>query len=76
LHKPENEKNFKEPMIKSGSSHLWVIPFFNSEILLIYLPCNVIVFVYTTVNILKNSTLAYKLYALNKRLREYGFKGF
>jgi len=43
LHKPENEKHFKEPIIKSGSSHLWVKPFFNSEILLISLLCSMIV---------------------------------
>jgi len=32
LHKPENEKHFKEPIVKSGSSHLGVKPFFNPEI--------------------------------------------
>jgi len=32
LHKPENEKHFKEPKIKSGSNQLWVKPFFNSEL--------------------------------------------
>jgi hypothetical protein len=37
LHKPENEKHFKEPKIKSGSNHLWVKPFFNSEIFFISL---------------------------------------
>jgi len=43
LQKPEKEKHFKEPRIKSGSSHLWVKPFFNSEILLISLLCSMIV---------------------------------
>jgi hypothetical protein len=42
LHKPEKEKHFKEPKIKSGSSHLGVKPFFNSEILLISLLCSMI----------------------------------
>lgn len=57
LHKLENEKHFKEPKIKSGSSHLWVKPFFNSEILLISLLCSMIVVFGITVNILKNSIL-------------------
>jgi len=43
LHKPENEKHFKEPIIKSGSSHLWVKPFFNSEIFLISLSCSMMI---------------------------------
>jgi hypothetical protein len=43
LHKHENEKHFKVPKIKSGSSHLWVKPFFNSEILLISLLCSMVV---------------------------------
>jgi hypothetical protein len=44
LHKPEKEKHFKEPKIKSGSNHLWVKPFFNSEILFISLLCSMVVF--------------------------------
>jgi hypothetical protein len=37
LQRTENEKHFKEPKMKSGSNHLGVKPFFNSEILLISL---------------------------------------
>jgi hypothetical protein len=43
LHNAENEKHFKELKIKSGSSHLWVKPFFNSEILLISLLCSMMI---------------------------------
>jgi hypothetical protein len=46
LHKAENEKHFKELKIKSGSSHLWVKPFFNSAILLISLLCSMMVSVW------------------------------
>jgi len=40
LHKRENEKHFKEPEIKSGSTHVWLKPFLNSDILLISLFCS------------------------------------
>lgn len=43
LHKRENEKHFKELEIKSGSSHVWIKPFFNSEILLIPLFCSMVI---------------------------------
>jgi len=42
LQRFENVKHFKELEIKSGSSHLWVKPFFNSEILLISLQCSMV----------------------------------
>jgi hypothetical protein len=37
LHNEENENDFKEPKIKSGSTHLGVKPLFNSEILIVSL---------------------------------------
>jgi hypothetical protein len=42
-HKREKEKHFKELEIKSGSSHVGVKPFFNSEILFIPLFCSMAV---------------------------------
>jgi hypothetical protein len=42
LHNRENEKHFKELEIKSGSSHVGVKPFFNSEILSIPLFCSMV----------------------------------
>ena len=48
LHRAENEKQFKELRIKSGSSHLGVKPFFNSEIFFISLFCSMMINVWNT----------------------------